>query len=232
MPWVRLDDQFHMRPRVRSAGPEGRALFIAGLCYSSQNLTDGHLPAPAIPLVAAMAEVAPSVADRLVEIGLWDSAPDGYQIIDFLSYNPSRQQVIAEREAGAERQRRSRASRKMSRRDSAVTSGDPVPVPKEITVLSSSGHSRANGQAVDNCDDDVPAEVWDHVADIKLALEPAGSIRSPTPWKRKCAANARTELAVQAQRWWHMFDLDPYRLAQALVDGQAPRHVPRRQETP
>lgn len=96
------------------------------------------------------------------------------------------------------------------------------------TNNSSSSDSRPNPQPVD--DDDVPAEVWTHVAELKLALEPAGSVRSPTPWKRKCATNARTELAEQAGRWWHMFDLTPYRLAQALVDGQAPRNIARRQE--
>lgn len=231
MPWVRLDDAFHLRPRVRSAGLEGRALFIAGLCYASQNLTDGHLPAAAIPLVAAMAEVQPSVADLLVDIGLWRSVAGGYDVVDYLTFNPSREKVIADREAAAERQRKSRgASRRDSHRDSAVSSDPPVPVPTSDLSTRRPGNSRANGTQPD--DDElstVPDETWTHYADLKCAAQT--DVRNPAPWKATAAANARTELGDQAARWWHDYELTPYRLAQALIAGQPPAHCNRRKAT-
>lgn len=106
------------------------------------------------------------------------------------------------------------------------------PVPIENTP-SSSGNSRG---AVENPGDDgIPAAVWTHYAQLRHDLEPAGSIRNPDPWKRKAAKNAQVELGEKAVAWWTTFAFEQvpnpaYRLAQALVDGRAPQHIPRRQE--
>jgi hypothetical protein len=52
---------------------------------------------------------------------LWREVPDGYEVHDFLDYNPSKEKVDAERAAAAERQRRGRERQRLSRRDSRVT---------------------------------------------------------------------------------------------------------------
>lgn len=78
----------------------------------------------------------------LVDAGLWERAKGGFRIHDHLEYNPSREQVEAERRATAERVTRWREARKsecnaQNAKGNAVTNGrvtvgvtpSPVPVP-------------------------------------------------------------------------------------------------------
>lgn len=89
----------------------------------------------------------------------------------------------------------------------------------------------ANGTRPDDDDlsTEIPDDVWTHYAELKLGQQ--HNIRNPGPWKQRTATNARTELADQAGRWWHDYELTPYRLAQALVAGTVPAHTPRRNGT-
>ena len=241
MTWVRIDDQFFFKPRVRQAGKDGRALFWAGLCYCAANLTDGVIVKPSLPFVAAMAEVEQDIADLLVNIGLWDDHGDRYEVIDYLTFQQSREQVVAEREAAAERKRRQReresqeTSRRESRRDvrngHAVSSPPPVPVPTDKTSSRRPGNSQGAVRPVDNPDDDeFFAAVWNHFAQLKLERQPPGKVKDPTPWKRKTAENARVELSDQAHRWRNEFDLTPSQLAAALIDDKPPAAHYRRKD--
>jgi hypothetical protein len=125
MTWVRIDDKFAMHPKVAALDPGLRAfaieLHLAGLCYCAQYLTDGLVPAGQVTRLADFSahgvDVA-SVAGALVRVGLWERAPGGHAIHDYLQYNPSRARVEKEREAWKERQAKSRdASRRDSDRD-------------------------------------------------------------------------------------------------------------------
>ena len=99
MSWVKLDDRFYAHPKVRQAGAMGLAVHVAALCYASQYLTDGFIPEAALGLLidGGYGEVDRAV-EALMECGLWEQAKDGYTIHDYLDYNPSRAQVLAERE--------------------------------------------------------------------------------------------------------------------------------------
>lgn len=159
MTWVKLDDQFLTHPKVMAAGKDGRALFIAGLCYAAQHLTDGHIPAAVLPLLAAASDVrGKPAATRLVDVGLWEQAADGWVIHGFLEHNPSGAEVRAQREREREKKRRRRRgddgrytggeSRHVSPRESPGdtdrdTGGEspgesdqpvPVPVPHSTTT--------------------------------------------------------------------------------------------------
>jgi hypothetical protein len=46
--------------------------------------------------------VAKNAIRRLVAVGLWHEIPGGYEVHDFLDYNPSRAEVLARREATKE----------------------------------------------------------------------------------------------------------------------------------
>lgn len=236
MPWVRLDESFADHPKVERVGPLAAWLHVAALCYSSRHLTDGRIPKAKAVRLADIPDPAEHVSALLSE-GIWVDNGTEYVIHDYLDYQPSRESVLAERSAARDRMAKRRSAERSpevppntngSYGRSSPSPSRPVPIDNPH---SSSRNSRAEQPPVDNPDDDdgIPAEVWQHVADLKLALEPAGKVKQPTPWKRRCAQNAQTELGEQAARWWAMFDLDPYRLAQALVDGQAPRNVPRRE---
>lgn len=97
MPWARFDDQFPDHPKVALAGPAAGWLFVCGVCYCARMLTDGFIP---IGQIRKLADVDNPVAlaDRLVEVGLWENADGGYRVHDYLEYNPSAQQVKMDRE--------------------------------------------------------------------------------------------------------------------------------------
>lgn len=129
MAWVRLDDSFAQHPKVMAAGPLALAMQVAGLCYCNRNLTDGFIPWAVARTLLSWEMLGPdqeryriSVTDdthteeidsdyvikRLVETGLWEEVPGGYQIHDYLQYQPSKAKVMAERAAAQERMARRR----------------------------------------------------------------------------------------------------------------------------
>ncbi len=111
MSWVKIDDQFFTHPKVLAAGKDGRALFIAGLCYSASHLTDGLVPTAALGLVASSADVPRrSTAKRLVDVGLWHEVGDGWKIHDYHDHQPYAEAVKAQRDEVS--RRRSEAGRK------------------------------------------------------------------------------------------------------------------------
>jgi hypothetical protein len=105
MAWAKLDDGFFRHPKIMAVGRDARDLYLAALCYASAQLTDGFIPVQAVRLLAAEAEIddAPNAVERLVRGGLWLPADGGYQVKDYLDYNPSAEQVKARRAATAER---------------------------------------------------------------------------------------------------------------------------------
>lgn len=122
MVWFRVDDTFKSHPKVLSITRGAARLRAIGLWTSmgswcANQLTDGRFA----PHMIAEMGGAPADARRLVQVGLWhdlgigcgtDSCPDGepgqHQFHDYLDYNPSREKVLAERAAAAERQKRAR----------------------------------------------------------------------------------------------------------------------------
>lgn len=127
MPWVKLDDAILDNPKILAAGPLGFALHVAAICYCARNLTDGFLPTakaanlldlsgvhcdranpcgrPQYGMPTSMSGNAVDVADvidSLVELELWHVVPGGFEVHDFLEYNPSRAKVEADRQQAKE----------------------------------------------------------------------------------------------------------------------------------
>lgn len=105
MSWLKVDDQFADHPKVLALGKDrlaGLGLWMIGSCYAGRFLTDGYIPATALPSGARR------LAERLVEVGLWDHAADGYRIHDYLDYQPGRETVLRERRRNAARQAKHR----------------------------------------------------------------------------------------------------------------------------
>jgi hypothetical protein len=102
--WIKLDDRFLLNPKVMDAGLHARALYVAGLCYASGELTDGFIPNPAVRKLGVLADVADPerAAERLTEVGLWETCDGGYQIHDFLDWNPTKEHVLEVRRSRAE----------------------------------------------------------------------------------------------------------------------------------
>jgi hypothetical protein len=90
MAWVRLDDGFFRHPKAIKAGRDGRAMFLAGLCWTAANLTDGRIPKEVVRMLAAETETK--------QAGLWRDEGDVYVIPDYLEFgNPSKESTESER---------------------------------------------------------------------------------------------------------------------------------------
>jgi hypothetical protein len=105
MPWVRLDDRFPSHRKVALLSDRAFRLHVSAICWCAENLTDGHISDRELPLVAHIRSIK-TTAKQLQEAGLWDRTDDGWMVHDYLDYNPSRDQVLAERKKNAERQER------------------------------------------------------------------------------------------------------------------------------
>ena len=101
MPWAKLDDTLHGHPKAAKAGLEAMGLHLLALAHCSAYLTDGHVAPEFVEGKAARRSTV--LTARLVEARLWEVNGDGWVIHDYLDYNPSREQVLAKREAEARR---------------------------------------------------------------------------------------------------------------------------------
>jgi hypothetical protein len=140
MPWFRIDDNFDNHPKVLAI-PRGAArLRAVGLwtevgTWCARQLTDGLFPP------SMVGEKGGNRADLrwLLEVELWhalgqgcgtDTCPAGvpgqHRMHDYLDWNPSKDRVLAERTAAADRQRRARETAK-SRRRHGVTHAEVQP---------------------------------------------------------------------------------------------------------
>lgn len=106
MTWIKVDDHFDEHPKMAAIGPTGWGVWLGGLAYSNRNLTDGF-----IPQAIAWRFQAEKVVGQLVQVGLWSEVAGGFQIHDYAQYQPSREQVFADRKRAAERQKRFRNGR-------------------------------------------------------------------------------------------------------------------------
>lgn len=98
MAWVRIHDLAMTHPKIVGLSDKCFRLWVWGLSYSQQHLTDGALPFAAIPARLKLA------VDRLVSVRLWEPLPGlGWKVHDYLDWNDSREVVIAKREGAKTR---------------------------------------------------------------------------------------------------------------------------------
>ncbi len=111
MTWVKISDTFAEDPRLESAGPEALVLHVAGLCYCARQLTDGRVPARAARRLWSLDDVDAAL-EALVREGMWERLEDGsYRIVEYLSDQPSAEDVLEQRAQKAKRQAAWRAKR-------------------------------------------------------------------------------------------------------------------------
>lgn len=123
MTWIRLDDQLPEDPKFIEVGHRGIALYVAGLCYCSRNLTDGVIPKGAVPRLTDVARPK-QVAQSLVDAELWLDAGHSYEVHKYLQYQQSRSTIEANREAKRQAGRAGGLARSLRR---ATPSGSNPP---------------------------------------------------------------------------------------------------------
>ncbi len=110
MSWLRLDDEFAENPKIAPLSDRAFRFHVAALCVCAGKLTDGQMTRKAVRILAVTLEVDPKRRiQELERAGLWASTNDGWQINDYLEYNPAAEDVKRERARNAKRQREHKA---------------------------------------------------------------------------------------------------------------------------
>lgn len=143
MTWVRLDDNMPDHPKVAGLSAVAFRVHVTGICYCARHLTDGFIPKGAVKTFATKRALS-----ELVDARLWrESVAAGYEINDYLDYNPSKENVVTEREARRDRAakggraRAAKAQLQAEAKQAASTDNgaapDPDPAPTTLSGQSS-----------------------------------------------------------------------------------------------
>jgi len=102
MAWSKVDDKLFAHPKVLAAGIAAMGLWVMAQSYSSCYGTDGKLPMATIALLCSNSGLPYGIeplllADKLVEVGLWERTEEGYQFHDWAEYNPTKSRQVAEK---------------------------------------------------------------------------------------------------------------------------------------
>lgn len=105
MAWVRLDDRAMTHPKIIGLSDKAFRLWVWGLSYAQQHLTDGLLPKDAVPARDRRA------VEALLSQVLWERHSVGFKIHDYLDWNDSREIVLKKRSEARDRMTKAREVR-------------------------------------------------------------------------------------------------------------------------
>ncbi|MEY2873490.1 MAG: hypothetical protein RLZZ373_861 [Pseudomonadota bacterium] len=92
MSYVRVESSVPRHRKFLKAGPAPSWLWLCGLAYCQEGLTNGFIPEEALTSLG-VPKNAPYLAERLVKAGLWDLVSGGWMVHDYLEHNRSSEQV-------------------------------------------------------------------------------------------------------------------------------------------
>lgn len=188
MAWVRIDDKAMTHPKIVGLSDKAFRLWVWGLAYCQQHLTDGR-----IPLAAVVSAPAVRIAHQLVDAHLWQPLePSGWLVHDYTDWNDSREEAEAKKEKARERMRGVRAN--FPRRTS-----HEVPV-----RLGSSSVGSSSGSEEKKARKDDPGKSG---FDLFWAVYPnkKGKDDARKAWEKRHPHDALTDLiiaAVERQKHW------------------------------
>ena len=140
MSWVKHDDGFSSLRKVRQLTVKAYRLHFCALEFCAKNLTDGTVDNDELPIISEIARVSrpKRYVEELRTARLWNVVNRGYEINDYLDYNPSAEEVKLERKRNADRQRRFRNAKRNADSNgvtNGVSNGAPSPSLEEREVL-------------------------------------------------------------------------------------------------
>ena len=114
MSWVRLDDGAPGHRKIVGLSDAAFRLWIVGLTHCNQQANDGRFSAHAARIMfgyLASPELGKVAAAELVTANLWTQTDEGYEVHNYLEYQPSKAERDSANRAAAERMRNMRARR-------------------------------------------------------------------------------------------------------------------------
>ena len=209
MPWGRVDDTWYDHPKLEDLDESrewpdrlaGAGLNSLAWSWCNRFLTDGRVPRATVAKLGGTIELA----DMLVGVGLWESAPGGYVIHDFLVYNDSAEQVRARRATEAARKAEWRAKKRPGGTTNGTASVDDEPVPPSVPA----GHDVPAGRDADLSRRDianVPPSVPGFHARASRSANPVPTRPDPTrpteSLTRESRATVRADVQALRDRGW------------------------------
>ena len=112
--FVKLDTTALMDLKLTKAGPEGFTMWVRGLLYAKEQLTDGLVPEEALPFLSAGLTNPRAAVERLIELGLWVRQDNSFGVSPdkWARYQTTCAEVGATREYWREQKRIKRAAQK------------------------------------------------------------------------------------------------------------------------
>ena len=155
MGWVRVDDSFYDHPKFHEVNALAVALWVTGLAWCNRTLTDGFIPRSTAERLLNFDDIdvpvgntgwkpadAYDAIEQLIGNGSWEAVERGFQIVNYLEFQPSAAEVKAKRAADLERKRGSERIPRGIQTESAQSPDRPNPNPKRIKSV-----ARPDGQA-------------------------------------------------------------------------------------
>lgn len=145
MAWVKVDDRLphHQKWRELADDPRGYmdalALWLCAMCHCNTHETDGFVDfSTAKSLGKLGVRRTKTVWELLVKCGFATAVEGGYEIANYLEYQPSRSELDDKRERAKKRMRRVRGERSREQPAKLPESSpnpDPGPVPDIVVVV-------------------------------------------------------------------------------------------------
>lgn len=107
MAWFRGDDKSHNNRKLLAVGLVGTGLHWRAVSWCASEESDGLVPAAVVPSLSPelSTRARSTLIAKMIAAGLWvaeganGSGPSAYRINDYLTYNPSHEQLEAKRTA-------------------------------------------------------------------------------------------------------------------------------------
>lgn len=96
--WIKVVNSLPAHPKIVRAGDRAAWLYVCGLCYANEHLTDGYIPRDVLVVAAPGVKSPERLAAQLVAVGLWHDADGGWQIHDYADHQRTSEQVRERRE--------------------------------------------------------------------------------------------------------------------------------------
>lgn len=137
--WFRVDDQMPWHPKLMRAGGDAGWLWVCGGCWIAAHGTDGLIPRAAIPMLSDRKSPL-RLAERLIDVGLWEDRGEDVYMHDYLDWNPTAVEV-AERRA-----KRAAAGRVGGKQSGKVRRSKAASKPEANGEANASASAEANGK--------------------------------------------------------------------------------------